>query len=93
MSYASKRCSDDTSLAKKYDLNGSLRLDKNWHKNLQHITQGIDKGKVVKGDSDSSAVLTSDAVMDLGFVQENNQWKIDYQTCKSVSEGGFLKDD
>ncbi|WEV58345.1 hypothetical protein OZX67_05795 [Bifidobacterium sp. ESL0728] len=93
MSYASQRCSDDASLAKKYDLTGSLRLDKNWHKNLQHITQGIDKGKVLKGDSDSSAVLTSDAVMDLGFVQEDGQWKIDYQTCKSVSEGGFIKDD
>ncbi|MDF7640982.1 hypothetical protein PT279_05185 [Bifidobacterium sp. ESL0784] len=93
MSYASKRCSDDTSLAKKYDLIGSLRLDKNWHKNLQHITQGIDKGKVVKGDSDSSAILTSDAVVDLGFAKEDGHWKIDYQTCKLVAQGGFIKDD
>ncbi|WEV66446.1 hypothetical protein [Bifidobacterium sp. ESL0764] len=93
MSYASNRCSDDTSLAKKYDLTGSLRLDKNWHKNLQHITQGIDKGKVVKGDSDSSAILTSDAVVDLGFAKEDGQWKVDYQTCKSVVQGGFIKDD
>ncbi|WEV46005.1 hypothetical protein OZX62_05930 [Bifidobacterium sp. ESL0690] len=93
MSYASKRCSDDTSLAKKYDLIGSLRLDKNWHKNLLHITQGIEKGKVVKGDSDSSAILTSDAVVDLGFAKEDGQWKIDYQTCKSVAQGGFIKDD
>ncbi|WEV53645.1 hypothetical protein [Bifidobacterium sp. ESL0704] len=93
LSYASQRCSNDSSLAKKYDFNGVYRLDKDWQKNLQHITQGIEKGKVLKGDSDSSAVLTSDEVIDLGFTEENGQWKIDYQTCKSVSQGGFIKDD
>lgn len=66
--------------------------DKLGNTNLETIEKSIEQGSVKQGDNASSAVLVTDALMDLGFVCESNASRVDLSTAKSVIEGGFLKE-
>lgn len=98
LEYASQDCESDHNLTDKYaTFQGMARIEKKFgdklaNTNLETIEKSIDRGSVKQGDNASSAVLMTDALMDLGFVHESNAWRVNQSTAKSVIEGGFLKE-
>ncbi|BDR54657.1 hypothetical protein KIMH_07680 [Bombiscardovia apis] len=98
LEYASQDCTNDHNLADKYATFQSMaRIEKKFdnklgNTNLETIEKSIEQGSVKQGDNASSAVLVTDALVDLGFANESSSWKVDHSTAKSVIEGGFLKE-
>lgn len=96
LGYGDRHSREDQTLRNKYDklvdLGAKVDAVKTDSTRVIAIVDGIEQGTVFEGSTESTAVLTTNKIMDRGFVKEDGEWRIDYKTIKSLSEGGYIKE-
>lgn len=96
LNYGDRHSREDQTLRNKYDklvdLGAKVDAVKTDSTRVIAIVDSIEQGTVFEGSTESTAVLTTNKIMDLGFVKEDGEWRIDYKTIKSLSEGEYIKE-